>query len=299
MACYLVTGGCGFIGSHLAEALIRRGDEVRVVDARSTGVIGNLPPGATLLRGDVADPVLMRQALQGVAGCFHLAAVASVQRSLDDLLGSHRTNLGGLLTVLDAVAKQGGGTPVVYASSAAIYGDGGSDRLAEAAPARPRSAYGADKRACELHAAVASQVHGIPTSGLRFFNVYGPRQPWDSPYSGVVSIFARRIGRGEPITVYGDGQQTRDLIYVGDVVAALLQAMAARLAGSPVFNVCTGIGTSVLQLAALLGEWYGRAPKIAAGPGRAGEIRHSVGDPAGAPGGPQPARVTLVPGGSQ
>ena len=280
MACYLVTGGCGFIGSHLAEALTRRGDQVKVVDDLSTGVIGNLPPGAALLRGDVADPVLMGEAVQGIAGCFHLAAVASVQRSLTDLLGSHRTNLGGLLTVLNAITGQGGGIPVVYASSAAVYGDGGSDILGEEAPTRPRSAYGADKRACELHAAVASHVHGIPTTGLRFFNVYGPRQPWDSPYSGVVSIFARRIGRGEPITVYGDGQQTRDLVAVHDVVAALLRAMEARLAGSPVFNICTGTGTSVLQLARLLGALQGRTPEIRFEPIRPGEIRQSVGDPA-------------------
>ena len=277
MAVFLVTGGCGFIGSHLTDALLGAGHAVRVLDDLSTGTEANLAAGATLLRGSVADAALVRRAVDGVDGCFHLAAIASVQRSQEDLLGTHRTNLGGTLTLLDALA--GSRAPFVYASSAAVYGDCPVVPTGEDAPKRPQSAYGADKYAGELHAAVATHTRGIPTTGLRFFNVYGPRQRPDSPYSGVVAIFAERISRHLPLTVFGDGGQTRDLVQVGDVVAALLQAMARRLPGAPVFNVCTGQAISVLHLAATLGALQGVTPAILHGPARNGEIRHSVGDP--------------------
>lgn len=279
MALYLVTGGCGFIGSHLVDALVAAGHAVRVLDDLSTGTEDNLTPGATLLQGSVADAALVRQAVGGIDGCFHLAAIASVQRSEEDLLGTHRTNLGGTLTLLDAIAAAGRPVPFVYASSAAVYGDCPHLPIREDAPKRPQSAYGADKFAGELHAAVATHTRGIPTTGLRFFNVYGPRQRPDSPYSGVVSIFADRIARGLGVSVFGDGAQTRDLVQVDDVVAALSQAMARRLPGAPVFNVCTGQATSVLQLAAALGALHGVVPAIIHGVPRAGEIRHSVGDP--------------------
>ena len=277
MAVYLVTGGCGFIGSHLVDALVAAGHAVRVLDDLSTGTEANLSPGASLLRGCVTDPVLVHQAVAGIDGCFHLAAIASVQRSQEDLLGTHRTNLGGTLTLLDALA--GRGAPFVYASSAAVYGDCATQPIGEAAAKQPHSAYGADKYAGELHAAVATRTRGIPTTGLRFFNVYGPRQRPDSPYSGVVSIFADRIARRLPLTVFGDGGQTRDLVQVADVVAALLQAMARRLPDAPVFNVCTGQATTVLQLAATLGALQGVTPAIVHRPPRDGEIRHSLGDP--------------------
>ena len=279
MAVYLVTGGCGFIGSHLADALVTAGHDVRVLDDLSTGTVANLAPGAALLQGSVADAALVRTAVEGIDGCFHLAAIASVQRSQEDLLGTHHTNLGGTLTLLDAMAGAGERAPFVYASSAAVYGDCPVSPIGEDAPKQPQSAYGADKYAGELHAAVATGTRGIPTTGLRFFNVYGPRQPPDSPYSGVVSIFADRIARGLGVTVFGDGGQTRDLVHVSDVVAALLQAMARRLPGAPVFNVCTGQAISVLDLAATIGALHGAQPTIAYGPPRGGEIRHSVGNP--------------------
>jgi UDP-glucose 4-epimerase len=167
----------------------------------------------------------------------------------------------------------------VYASSAAVYGDAATVPIAEAEPCRPLSAYGADKYGCELHARVASHVHGIPTVGLRFFNVYGPRQDPKSPYSGVISIFCERITAGAPITIFGDGQQTRDFVYVADVVDALLAAMALRPADAPVFNVCTGVRTSVATLATLVAELAGKTLDARTGPPRAGEIRHSLGVP--------------------
>ena len=279
MPTFLVTGGAGFIGSHLCDALVHRGDSVRVLDDLSTGSRDNLPPGATLIEADVADPDAMRSAVKGVAGVFHLAAIASVARGVTDWLGTHRANLTGTITVFDAIRRASAPMPVVYASSAAVYGDCPTVPISEDAEQRPLSAYGADKYACELHARVASHVHGIPTTGLRFFNVYGPRQDPRSPYSGVISIFCEHVARGAPIEVYGDGEQTRDFVFVADVVAALLAAMLRPSAGAPVFNVCTGIPTSVLDLARTIAELAGTALDVHHVAPRAGEIRHSTGMP--------------------
>src|SRR5271156_2673049 len=251
MALYLVTGGAGFIGSHLVEALLARGDRVRVLDDLSTGKRENLGPAAELIVGDVADAACVAGAMQGVDGCFHLAAVASVELGNRDWLGTHPTNLTGAITVFDA-ARRGTAdrtVPVGYGSSAAVYGDPPDLPLAETAATRPLSAYGADKLGCELHARVAAQVHGVRTAGCRFFNVYGPRQDPASPYSGVISIFFDRIGQGQGIIIFGDGGQTRDFVYVADVALALLGAMGQDSAGAHVFNVCTGKTTSLLELA--------------------------------------------------
>ena len=279
MAIYLVTGGCGFIGSHLCEALVRRGDSVRVLDDLSTGTPANLPEGVALVRGSVADPELVNSVMQDVSGCFHLAAIASVERSTRDWFGSHRTNLSGAIAVFDAARKTGCGTPipVVYASSAAVYGNSEDLPLREKTQARPRSAYGADKYGCELHAKVASHLYGVPTVGLRFFNVYGPRQDPTSPYSGVISIFCSRIQAGFPVEVFGDGSQTRDFVFVTDVVEALLASMDHIRDGSAVFNVCTGNATTVLELAQLVAELCEREPDVHFRPIRPGEIAHSIG----------------------
>jgi UDP-glucose 4-epimerase len=286
---YLVTGGAGFIGSHLCEALLHAGHAVRVLDDLSTGYRGNLPPQVELIEGDIADPLAVEAAVAGVDGCFHLAAVASVARGVEDWLGTHQTNLTGTITLFDAIRQNDKPVPVVYASSAAVYGDCPTLPITEDAVKHPLSAYGADKYGCELHALVASHVHGVPTVGLRFFNVYGPRQDPRSPYSGVISIFCERVRRGMPIDIYGDGGQTRDFIYVGDVVTALVAAMAlgpaearvfnARVFNARVFNVCTGTPTSVLDLAHTIGGLSGATPEIRHSPSRAGEIRDSVGAP--------------------
>ena len=279
MSTFLVTGGAGFIGSHLCDALVARGDIVRVLDDLSTGHRRNLPAAATLIEGDVADPGIVAEAIDGVDGCFHLAAIASVDKGITDWLGTHRANITGMITVLDAIRRQGSRIPVVYASSAAVYGDGATVPIAEIERCAPLSAYGADKYGCELHARVASHVHGIPSVGLRFFNVYGPRQDPKSPYSGVISIFCERIAAGAPISIFGDGGQTRDFVYVADVVAALLGAMALRSPDSLVFNVCTGIPTSVETLARLIADLAGKTLEAQTQSPRAGEIRHSLGVP--------------------
>jgi len=280
VAHYLITGGAGFIGSHLADALLAEGHTVRVLDDFSTGRVENLDPRVEVLRGDAADPARVTQAFAGIAGCFHLAAIASVQRGNEAWLETHRANQSATVAVLDA-ARAARRVPVVYASSAAIYGNVGEAIADESRRAAPQTAYGVDKYGSELHAGVAFHVHAVPTLGLRFFNVYGPRQDPASPYSGVISIFAARVAAGLPITLHGDGLQTRDFVFVADVVTHLRAAMR-RLHAIPqadVLNVCTGRATSVLALANVLGELNGTAAQIVYGPARTGDIRQSLGNP--------------------
>jgi UDP-glucose 4-epimerase len=277
MATVLVTGGCGFVGSHLCAALRARGDRVRVLDDLSSGTEGNLAPGATLLIGDVSRPATVRQAMAGVDACFHLAAMPAVEHGMQDWFGTHRTNLSGTVALLEAAKPRG--IPVVYASSAAVYGDSRMLPLREDAAARPLSALGADKLGCEQHALVAGHAHRVPTAGLRLFNVYGPRQNPNSPYAGVVPVFCDRMMRGHMVEILGDGYQTRDFVYVGDVVAMLLAAMRVVSLAAPVFNVCTGQSTSVLALAALVAELCDRPLELRHRPARPGDIRHSFGEP--------------------
>ena len=279
MSIYAITGGSGFIGSHLADALLAAGRQVRVLDDFSTGRIDNLDPRCEVVRGDVCDPQLLRRALRGAAGCFHLAAIASVVRANEDWAGTNRVNLGGTVAVLDA-ARALGRIPVVYASSAAVYGATEGAAREDAAPA-PITAYGADKLGSELHARAGFLVHGLPTLGFRFFNVYGPRQDPGSPYSGVISIFAEALRAGRPVLVNGDGLQTRDLVFVNDVVAHLIAGMRhiSHIPGAAVLNVCTGRQTSVLAMAQTIGELLGREPAMQHRPARPGDIRQSLGSP--------------------
>ncbi len=276
---WLVTGGAGFIGSHLVDALIARGDHVRVLDDLSTGRSGNLSSAAELVRGSVADPLAVRAAMRDVAGVFHLAAVASVARCTEQWAEAHAINQSGTVHVLEA-ARAYGCLPVVYASSAAVYGTRPEAVAREADAPAPCSPYGCDKLGSELHAGVARTLFGIPAVGLRFFNVYGPRQDGASPYSGVISIFANRLRRGEKLVLNGGGNQTRDFVYVADVVRALLTAMARAPDLPPVINVCTGRAVSVRSVASCLAVLSGRTPQFETAPGRAGDILHSCGDPA-------------------
>jgi UDP-glucose 4-epimerase len=280
---YLVTGGLGFIGSHLCAALQARGDKIRILDDLSTGRRDNAPSEAEIVIGDVADEQLVKKVMASVDGCFHLAAVASVQKANEEWVATHRANLTGSICVFDAArqAKNSGPIPVVYASSAAVYGDNPHQPLDEKTATRPLSAYGADKLGSELHGLVASHVHGVATTGLRFFNVYGPRQDPKSPYSGVIAILADRLRARAPIDIFGDGLQSRDFIYVTDVVKYLLAAMA-KPSGAQVFNVCTGRDTTILDLARTMADIKGIKPEIRHLSPRPGDIRHSLGNPAAA-----------------
>ncbi len=281
MARFLVTGGAGFMGSHLSDALLDQGHAVRVLDDLSSGRRENLPRHVEFIKGDVTDPGAVEQAFDGIDACFHLAAIASVTRSNCEWLRTHQVNLTGTINVFDQARRLRSRReiPVVYASTAAIYGDCGIVPVGEQRSAAPLSAYGADKRACELHAGVAGEVHGIPTVGLRFFNLYGPRQDPRSPYSGVITIFADRLSRAQPIDIFGDGEQIRDFTFIGDAVSALCRAIPAATTSAAIFNVCTGKGTMVRQLAETMAALYETELVICHRPARSGELRVSIGDP--------------------
>lgn len=276
---YLVTGGAGFIGSHLISHLLALGHRVRVLDDLSTGRLERLPAGVDLVVASACNPEAVAAASNGCDGIFHLAAIASVVRSIEDWVGTHTINQTATVAILEA-ARRHSKLPVVFASSAAIYGDQ-CPALEDLRPA-PRSAYGADKAGSELHLLAGWHSFGLPGAAMRFFNVFGPEQDPSSPYSGVISAFLARAIAGAPISVHGDGQQSRDFIYVGDVVRFLSAAMD-RLQEKPthfVCNVCTGEATSIRQLAETVRALSGRQLRIEQAAARAGDIRHSRGDPA-------------------
>jgi len=281
MARFLVTGGAGFIGSHLVPALIDEGHAVRVIDDLSVGHRESLPWNIEFLRADVTNPNEVKLAFEGIDGCYHLAAIASVVRSHSEWVHTHRVNLTGTINIFDQArcSAKRPPVPVVYASTAAVYGDGGAIPMGEDRPPAPMSAYGADKYACELHARVAGAVHNIPTVGLRFFNLYGARRDPKSAYSGVISIFTDRLLSGAPVEIFGDGEQSRDFTYVDDAIIALRLAMPVAATSAPVFNVCTGQGTSVNGLAATLAKLCGAELVVNRRPVRGGEVRMSIGDP--------------------
>lgn len=278
----VVTGGCGFIGSHLVRRLAADGRPVRVLDNLSNGDPTRLPPGVEFRAGDVADPQFVRPGIAGASAVFHLAAVASVVQSNQRWLASHRTNSGGSVAVMEAIRDEAPAACFVYASSAAVYGNlalAAGERIAESAPTRPLAPYGIDKLATELHATTAGPLFGLRSFGLRLFNVFGPGQDPDSPYSGVISRFVAQAGSGGPITVHGDGEQTRDFVHVDDVVQSLLLAEGAASAAAPIANVCTGVPTSINDLAAIVAGQFQPAPGTVRSQARPGDIRRSVGDP--------------------
>lgn len=284
MARYLVTGGAGFIGSHLCDALLAAGHDVTVVDNLSTGKRANLPGGVTLIEADCADKRQLPGWIAQADGVFHLAAIASVAQSVQHWSDTSRTNQFATIALLEAISRRAGGViPFVYASSAAVYGNPQEADLPlkESAPLKPLTPYGADKLGCELHAGLARHLFGIPTLGLRFFNVYGPRQDPASPYSGVISIFCERIAAGQAVTIFGDGEQNRDFIYVGDVVACLCAAMKRLSCGDipdpPALNVCSGERVSINQLSKEIANIAGKPLTTSHAPARAGDIRHSQG----------------------
>jgi UDP-glucose 4-epimerase len=279
---FLVTGGCGFIGAHLVAALAARGDAVRVLDDLSNGSLETLPVGVELLQGDIADPAMVRRAMEGIGGCFHLAGFASVPQSQRQWLNTHRTNLTGTVNVLDASHRERplNPIPVVYASTAAIYGNHENYLLTERLPSQPISSYGADSVGIELHARIARAVHGVPAIGMRLFNVYGPQQSAQAIYASAVTVFCDAVVNRQPITIFGDGHQLRDFVYIDDAVTALLVAMEHLPLVPEVLNVATGNGISILQLVREISALCGIEPEIAHVPARLGDARYLVGDPA-------------------
>jgi UDP-glucose 4-epimerase len=280
---YLVTGGCGFIGSHLVDALIGDGHAVTILDDLSTGKRENANPRATLIIGNTTEYGDVQRACENVDGCFHLAAIASVEKSTKEWDRSHMVNVLSTINIFMAASRREAPFPVVYTSSAAVYGNCPVIPTTEDAPKNPLTAYGADKLACDLQGNVAWVVHRVPNIGLRPFNVYGPRQDPSSPYSGVISIFMDRMGQGLPVTIFGTGEQVRDFVFVSDAVKVFVKAMEKlqdpQQACHDVINICTGRPTSVENLANTIAQITGRPSQYNYRPARQGDIYVSIGDP--------------------
>lgn len=277
---FLVTGGAGFIGPHLVARLVARGEPVRVLDDFSSGTRQRLAAvgGAVdVVKGDVRDEAAVRRAAQGARVVVHLAAQASVPRSVADPAETFDTNLGGTANVLQAARWAGCGR-VVFASTSAIYGDSPERRKTESLPPRPQSPYALSKLAAEQLCAVASHLHGLDTVSLRFFNVFGPGQDPTSPYAAAVPRFLAAMKSGVAPVVFGDGEQTRDFVSVDDVVDAILLAATVPEIGGQVFNVASGQAVSLNEVLASLGRLTGTDLPVRREEERAGDVRHSLAD---------------------
>ena len=279
----LITGGAGFIGSHSADTLLAQGFKVRVLDNFSNGKHANLNAGAlatdqlTLVEGDVRDMASVDAAVAGVNAVLHLAAQVSVPRSVADPVESSTHNNAGFLNVLDAVRRHR--IPrMVYASSAAVYGVPEALPLTEASAAKPQSPYGLEKFINDQYAALYRELYGVSSVGMRYFNVYGPRQDPQSPYAGVISKFAEGLETGRELRVFGDGSQTRDFIYVGDVARANSLALQADVTG--VLNVGTGTSVTLLELIDAMKKAFDKPAVVSHEAAATGDIAHSATSPA-------------------
>jgi UDP-glucose 4-epimerase len=274
---YLITGGAGFIGSHIAEALSREGQEVTILDNLSTGKRENLKSferEVNFIEGDIRDAATVRQATQGVEYVIHQAALASVERSVRDPITTSEVNVQGTLNVLQA-AKSAGVKRVVYASSSSVYGDSDVLPKVEAMEPNPKSPYAISKLAGEWYCRVTSDLFDLPTVSLRYFNVFGPRQDPASQYAAVIPIFVTSLLRKKAPTIYGDGEQSRDFTYVDNVVAANLLACHSQNSGGQVFNVACGDRFSLNSLLEKLKRLTGIELDATHGPERVGDVKHS------------------------
>ena len=277
MAKVLVTGGAGFIGSHLVRGLLDRGDRVRVLDNLSTGSKANLTGlEVDFIEGDIHDATVVQESIKDVDAIFHLAAFISVAGSMEDPLTCYETNLNGSLNVL-MQASQAGVRRVVLASSAAVYGESEST-VAENHPPNPLSPYAASKLAMEQAAKLFSESFSLETVCLRYFNVYGPRQSPDSPYAAAIPMFIQAMLAGEPATIHGDGRQTRDFVYVRDVVEAMLLAADGDSVIGQVFNIAGGKSIPILELVETLQRSFPESLDPVFDPPRQGDLRFSEAD---------------------
>jgi UDP-glucose 4-epimerase len=279
---FLVTGGAGFIGSHIVEELLRREHQVRVLDNFSTGKLENLSFSTNssqleILEGDIRNPETVARAVHGVDGVFHEGALVSVPATIEQPRLSFEINATGTFHVFDA-ARNAGVRRIIFTSSAAVYGDSDQLPLKETVPPRPLAPYGLDKLYGEHLGALYHSLYRQEVLALRYFNVFGPRQDPGSPYSGVISIFVNRLRSGRAPTIFGDGEQTRDFVYVGDVVEANMRAMFGDYHGFRAFNVGSGRQTSLNQLLLQLQQLTGTSINPDYAEARAGDIRHSVAD---------------------
>jgi nucleoside-diphosphate-sugar epimerase len=279
MATYLVTGGAGFIGSHLSEALVRRGDHVRVVDSLITGKRQNLAhlPGVEFIEGDLADLDVATRAVQGVDYVLHQAAIPSVPRSVQDPITSNRANVDAALNVLVA-ARDAGVKRVVYAGSSSAYGNAPTLPKVETMPTAPLSPYALQKLVAEQYCQMFTQLYGLETVTIRYFNVFGPRQDPSSPYSGVISLFISALCEGRRPTIFGDGEHTRDFTYVANVVDGVLRACTATDANGEVINVATGGRISLNHLFQNIRDYVGADVEPIYALPRAGDVKDSQAD---------------------
>lgn len=280
MRTFLVTGGAGFIGSHIATALVERGDRVRVLDNLSTGFTANLDhikEDVELITGDITKTDVVAKAVQGVDCVFHQAALASVPRSVEDPLATNNACVTGTVNVLDQ-ARRNNVRRVVYAASSSAYGDLPFSSKREMDMPAPLSPYAVAKLAGEYYLQAFYHTYGLETVGIRYFNVFGPRQDPDSPYSAVIPLFITRLLDGKPPIIYGDGEQTRDFTYVANVVHGNLLAADAKDAPGHVMNVANGRATSLLLLLRLLNRMLGTNVAPVHEPPRAGDVRDSLAD---------------------
>jgi UDP-glucose 4-epimerase len=276
----LVTGGAGFIGSHIVEELLRCGHTVRVLDNFSTGTRKNTESfqgTVEILEGDLRDAGTVKAAVHDVEQVFHLAAFVSVPQSMSDPEACFAVNVAGTVTLLES-ARQAGSRKVVLSSSTAVYGNTVVFPTTEETPLHPLSPYALSKQVNELYARLYTHILGLPVTVLRYYNVYGPRQRPDSDYAAAIPIFVRQLTAGKPITIYGDGKQSRDFIFVKDVVRANLLAAESDSAGES-FNICTGHETSLLDLLEELSEISTLPPQVLFDAPRSGDIYRSVGSP--------------------
>lgn len=273
----LVTGGAGFIGSHLIDALVADGKSVRVLDDFSSGKTANLAHAAAhieLIHGSITDPAVVRQAVAGCDVVYHLAAVASVVRSVENPLLSHEVCATGTLHVLDA-ARQLGTRRVIFAASSSAYGDQSGAAQSEDDPLMPLSPYAAAKLASEHYCTAFTKVYGLETARLRFFNVFGPRQDARSPYSGVIALFIAAMTQGKAPVIFGDGLQSRDFVYISNVVQALRLAADSSTAIGNVYNIATGQSTTILELVQHLNDLLKTNIQPVLQPPRPGDVRMS------------------------
>ncbi|MHB8728991.1 MAG: NAD-dependent epimerase/dehydratase family protein [Sulfuricaulis sp.] len=275
----LVTGGAGFIGSHLTDRLLAAGDRVRILDDLSTGKRENLPQHHALefVEGDIRDAGVVERCMDGVEAVVHLAAVASVHASIDDPVHTHQVNFDGTLNLLEA-ARRHGTRRFLYACSAAIYGDAASIPVLEGSAPNPLSPYAVDKLTGEYYLLHYHRQFNLAATSFRFFNIYGPRQDPSSPYSGVISIFMNRLQQNRPVTVFGDGSQTRDFVYVADLAELIAQAVSGTKGAGEIFNIGTGTRHSLLQLLDHLETLSGKKIARHHEPSRLGDIQHSCAD---------------------
>lgn len=275
----VVTGGAGFIGSHLVRSYLDDGHEVTIVDDLSTGFMGNVPADVELVEGSVTDLELVNKAVAGAELVFHEAAARAVGRSVADPLGTDHVNTHGTLNVLVA-ARDAGARRVVLASSSSVYGGVAPLPTPEDAPLTPKSPYAVTKMAGEHYARVFSELYAIETVSLRYFNVFGPRQRPDSAYAAVIPLFIEAVALGQPATVHGDGGQSRDFTYIDDVVQAnrLAGEAPADVVSGRAYNVARGEATSLLQLLEALGAVLEVEPRRQHTEARPGDVRHSRAD---------------------